>query len=255
MIDFHTHILFDIDDGPTTLDGSVEMARIAHANGTHTVVATPHAPSWGRRYSAALVQERVANLRQALDAAGIPLKVLPGNEIFYDADLVQRLKAGDYLTCGGSKTVLIECPLYEALPTGFDQLIFALQVAGYRVVLAHPERISDVRKDPNVLIPIIERGVYTQLTAQTLTDNQTNDTREFAETLLRHNLIHIIASDGHGATYRPPILSAAREHVVGLLGEDAAQRLFEDVARRLLNDELVKVAAPQPVAPRRRWFL
>jgi protein-tyrosine phosphatase len=254
MIDFHTHILFDIDDGPTTLEESVAMARLAYKDGTHTIVATPHSPGWDNRYTVELVLSRVATLRQALDEQGIPVTILPGGELFYDANLVAQLQAGKVLTCGGSHTVLVECPIYEDLPTKFEQLLFALQVAGYRVVLAHPERINDVRRDPNVLIPFIERGMYTQLTAQTLTVDMGNQDREFVETLLTHNLIHLVASDAHGVDYRPPLLAQARQQVVKLLGEEAAQMLFEDVAKGLLDDQPIPVPAPQRVAARRRWF-
>jgi len=253
-IDFHTHILFDIDDGPTTIEGSVEMAQVAVADGTTTIVATPHAPGPGYRYRASLVHERVAAVREALDAADIPLEVVAGGELFFDSGLVKRLQEGVFLTCGGSKTVLVECPIYEAMPVGFEQFVFDLQVAGYRVVLAHPERITNVRDNPNMLLPLIERGVLMQLTSQALTGEQGQETRKIAETMVSHYLIHLIASDSHGAKYRPPVLSHAYQCAVELVGEVAATALVADVPRALLDDQPIDMPTPQEVPQRRRWL-
>lgn len=254
MIDFHTHILFDIDDGPSNLEGSLKMAQVAVEHGTTTIVATPHAPGLGDRYHADLVHERVNTLRMAIKEADIPLEIIPGGELYYNANLVERLHEGVFLTCGGTRTILIECPIYEKLPDDFSQIVVDLQVAGYRVVLAHPERIIDVRKNANTLTRYIERGVLMQLTSQALTGEQGQETRELAELLLKHNMIHLIASDAHSASYRPPILSKARQEVVRLLGEAAANRLFHDTPRALIGDALIELPKPEPVPERKRWF-
>ncbi len=255
MIDFHTHILHDIDDGPSSLEGSLEMARVAVADGTRTIVATPHTPGMGA-YHAETVLTRLAELREALKRERIPLEVLPGSEIFYDANLPARLDGGEYLTCNGGRTVLVECPIYDYLPSGFEQMAFDLQLAAYRVVLAHPERITDVQEDPNVLIPMIERGVLMQLTSQALTGEQGAKMQQLAETLVTHRLVHIIASDAHGPTYRPPKLSAARELAAGLIGEEAAAALVEHHPAALVNDHMPEnLPAPQEVPRKRRWWV
>lgn len=254
MIDFHTHILFDIDDGPSTIEGSVEMARVAVADGTTTIVATPHAPGPGYRCRSSLVLSRLADLQERLVEEDVPLELVPGNELFYDADLVVRLKDGVFLSCGNSRTVLVECPIYGDLPPSFSQLVFDLQVVGYRVVLAHPERINDVRKDPNTLIPLIERGVLMQLTSQALTGEQGRETRKLAETMITHRLAHLIASDAHGASYRPPKLAEARRIAADLVGEEAATALVLDTPRMLLEDEPFEPPEPMEAEKRRGWF-
>lgn len=251
MIDFHTHILHDIDDGPNRLKGSVEMARVAVADGTRVIVATPHAPGPGYSYRAELVKSRLADLRKAINKEDIPLEVLPGGELFCDTSLVKHLRNGLFLPCGDSHTVLMECPIYDSLPDEFEQVVTGLQDAGYRVVLAHPERINDVREDPNVLIPFIERGMFAQLTTQALTGEQGEPNKHLASVLLTHNLIHLLASDAHGATYRPPKLSRAYQCAVDLVGEAASNRLVYDTPYALLHDEEVRI--PTPVAVEQGW--
>jgi protein-tyrosine phosphatase len=254
MIDVHSHILHGIDDGPTEIEESLEMARIAVADGTKTIVATPHAPG-PRTYTANLLRRRLAELREALQREAIPLEVLPGNELFYNANLVEMLHTGAFLTYNNTRTVLIETFISEPFPRDFRQAVYDLQIAGYRVVLAHPERISDVQDDPNILIPLIERGVLMQLTAQALTGEQGKHMQSLAEKLVKHHLVHLIASDAHGVSYRPPQLSEAYEHTVSLAGEKTAQAMVRDVPAALINGERLDVPEPQRVADHhKRWF-
>jgi protein-tyrosine phosphatase len=259
VIDFHVHILPDLDDGPPTLAAALELARLAVADGIHTLVATPHSPTSGQghRYSVEGVQQRLAALRAALDEQAISLEVLPGSELHYHPALAQHLAAGLVLPCGDGGAVLLECP-NSYLPGGLDQLIFDLQIAGYRVVLAHPERIKPVRKDPNLLLPLIERGVLMQLTADALTGKQGHNLQQAAETLLTHGMAHLLASDAHGPPpRRTPHLAAAHDYAARLVGEQAAAALVHDTPAALLHGKAPPVLIPPRsiAAPRRRrWF-
>lgn len=246
MIDFHTHILPGIDDGPNSLDESVEMAYMAAEDGTQIIVATPHAPGF-RGAMPQLLHSRLAELQAAVAEEGIHITIVPGNELFYNADLVSALRKKQVLSCNGTRTVLIETYIAEPFPHDFRQAIYELQIAGYRVVLAHPERVTDVQDDPNILIPLIERGVLMQLTAQALTGDQGKRMQELAETLVRHHLVHLIASDAHGASYRPPLLSEAYAKAVNLVGQKMALAMVYDVPKALLSDQYPAIPEPRPV--------
>src|SRR5262249_62048728 len=108
----------------------------------------------------------------------------------------------------------------------FETALFHLQIACYRVVLAHPERIVEVQQDPNRLLPLIERGVLMQLTAAALLGEQGERLRTTAETLLTHGMAHILASDTHGVPpRRSPLLARARDRAAALRGPQAATAL------------------------------
>src|SRR5215218_3894167 len=100
MIDLHSHILYDMDDGALTLDESLAMARMAAADGTRVLAATPHGPgsSACRHYDLALIQARLGQIKAALAAEKIALELVAGTEICYEADVVERLKRGEILT-------------------------------------------------------------------------------------------------------------------------------------------------------------
>jgi protein-tyrosine phosphatase len=250
MIDLHTHILHAIDDGPPDLAGAVAIARAAVADGVTVMVATPHGRSSANvnsRYSAALLHERLAELRAALDAAGVALEIVAGTECYGEAGVVQRLGSGELLACGASRAVLVEFPV-QISRAALEQIVFELQLAGYRVVVAHPERLRYVHHEPNALIPLIERGVLLQLTADALLGNQGKRLERLAETLLTYRLVQIIASDCHGPHFnRMPNLGQARERAARLLDAAAADHLTRAIPAALLTDAPISVAPPTPV--------
>src|SRR5262249_32238213 len=110
MIDLHSHILYDMDDGALTLAEALAIGQLAAADGTRVIVATPHSPgSTGcRQYDPALIRARVDELNAALAAEQIPLDVVAGTEICYDSGVVERLKRGELLTYGRSRSILLE---------------------------------------------------------------------------------------------------------------------------------------------------
>src|SRR5207253_8871449 len=123
-----------------------------------------------------------------------------------------------------------------------------VQVAGYRVVLAHPERIVEVQQDPNQLLPLIERGVLMQITAAALLGEQGERLRSAAETLLTHGMAHILASDTHGLPpRRPPLLAAARDRAASLVGQATAIALVTSNPAAVLQGQPLRLAQPRPI--------
>lgn len=257
MIDLHCHILYGLDDGPATLDESLAMCRMAAADGVHVIAATPHSPGSvaSRRYAPALIHERLGEINAALAAERLSLEVVAGTEICYDAGMIDLLKRGELLPYGRSRSILVELA-HNTIPPVFDLLLFNLQVAGYRVVLAHPERIIEVQHDPNRLLPLIERGVLMQITAEALLGGQGQRLLSTSEALLLHGMAHLLASDGHGLPpRRPPLLAAARDHAAALVGGSTADQLVTRTPAAVLHGQPLKLPPPRPVErrPRRLW--
>ena len=209
MIDLHCHLLPAIDDGPATEEQSLALARAAVAGGTTTVVATPHV-NW--RYpgnSAASILVAVDRMQDALDRAGIALRVLTGAEIAptWAADLPDEELAA--LRLGGSDGthLLIECPLSPSV-AGFDAVVGHLRSRGHRLVLAHPERCPAFQRDPGAYAALVADGTLGQITASALVGRFGRPPRELAERLLRDGLATIVASDAHSIVERPPSMRA-----------------------------------------------
>lgn len=205
-IDLHTHVLPGVDDGPATLEGSLELARAAEAAGTAVLAATPHVND-SRFIEPAAIPAAVDELNGHLRAAGIGVDVVAGGEIALTRvpDLSDEELSG--LGLGGGPWVLLESPF--ASMQEFESLVHAVVARDHAVLLAHPERCAAFQRDPARLTRLVRSGVRVQLTAGAVTGAFGSRVREFSLRLLREDLVHVIASDAHDALRRPPGVAAA----------------------------------------------
>lgn len=229
MIDLHAHVLPGLDDGPDTIEESLDLARAALAAGTRTLVATPHI---NRAYDLdpPRVLDAVEQLRDKLEQEGIELELLSGGEI--STGRLPRLRAYelDALRLGDGPYLLIEAPLTSGAGE-LPRIVDELQGDGYGVLLAHPERCPGFQRDPALLRGLVNRGALCSITAGALTGQFGGTTHRFALTLLREELVHDVASDTHDARRRPPDLRAGLAAAAGKLpGLDGQAEWLTDTA-------------------------
>lgn len=250
VIDLHTHVLPGIDDGPETIEGSLEIARAAVAAGTGTVVATPHI---NRAYDLdpPRVLEAAQTLREALEHEGIELELLTGGEISTRRLVRLREEEIDMLRLGGGPYLLIESPLTSGA-WELTEVVERLHRDGYGVLLAHPERCPGFHRDPGLLRELVSQGALCSITAGALAGRFGSTVNRFALKLLREGLVHDVASDTHDTRRRSPELRApltiAAERLPGL--EDQAKWLTEDVPGAILAGEPLP---ERPALPSRGW--
>lgn len=248
-IDLHSHILPGVDDGPETIEGSLELARAAVAAGTELMVATPHVNE-SRFIAPADIPAAVAALARELDAAGIDLEVRPGGEIALPrlADLSEPELDG--LGLGGGPYLLLETPFHSAAGEIEPAVLGALD-RGRDVLLAHPERSAAFQREPARLARLVEAGVLVQVTAGALDGAFGPRARRAAVGFLREELVHVVASDAHNDDRRPPgaiaALAAIEDAVPGI--EARAEWLCRDVPAAILAGD--PIPEPAPLAPAR----
>jgi protein-tyrosine phosphatase len=238
MIDLHTHILPGIDDGARTLEDAIGMAWAAVADGIRAVAATPHVrDDWPT--SAADMERLVADVREALESAGIPLQVLPGGEIALDR--LDRLEARElerFGLGGNPDFLLVEFPYY-GWPLGLAHRVTELRSRGVTAVLAHPERNADVQARPERLRPFVADGALCQITAASIDGRLGRRPRAAGLELVEAGLAHLLASDAHTPDVRGIGMGAAAR----ALGDDA-------LARWLTYDVPAAIVAGEPLPPR-----
>ena len=249
MIDIHSHILPGVDDGAKNLDDSLAMARIAVADGTTHLYATPHHIHF-TPLTRQQVAQRVNTLQQALDVADIPLTILPAHEVrLYEGTLSDwdNELAGPL---GNSRFILVEPDFYH-----FDEaavnIVLEFINQGFIPVLAHPERIIPIQRDLSLIEPILDRGGLVQVTSnnlEALAEPQNRVKRmsslitspkawSTAKELLRRGWVHIIASDAHNTRSRRPALSAARDAAAEFVGLAQAEAMVTSNPQAILYDE------------------
>lgn len=235
MIDLHCHLLPGVDDGPATLDESLQYARTAAREGTEAIVATPHV----EHVEVAELPERVRDLREALAHDGIELGVECGGELKPFSVPSLSNEELDVIAHGppARRWVLLEVPfrgLGEELLEGADEL----RRRGFGVLLAHPERASSFRASIPVLREQVERGARIQMNVGPLTGAESPMRQDAARRLLQTGLPAALATDAHPPG-RPYTLRLGRELAIesGASEADAA-RLVDEGPRALLSDGL-----------------
>jgi protein-tyrosine phosphatase len=232
MIDLHCHVLPGIDDGPDTMQGSVEFARAALAAGTQMLVATPHVSTRYPNDVARIARARDA-LRERLAAENIALELLSGAEIALTRLPDVPPEELSQLGLGGGPWLLIECPFLPAMG-GLEEILLGIVRRGHRVVLAHPERCPTFQRDPRMLANVVDGGIATSITAGSLTGQFGESVRAFALELVRGELVHNVTSDAHDPVRRPPSVLPELERA-GLA--PLAGWLTEDVPAAILRGE------------------
>lgn len=235
MIDIHAHVLPSLDDGPRTIEESIEICKVAVNDGIKTIVATPHSKDGVYEARSDEILKTVDKLNIKLRENEIDLKILPGAEIHISEGLVECIKSKKVLTINnGGKFILLELP-FVFLPPGVEKTVFNLKESGIVPIIAHAERILPFQKNPELVRKLVEIGVLVQVNAHGLSRMVSSRERKCTRWLLKNRLAHFIASDTHSLKGRPPILSIALECAANIVGEIEARALVYDNPEKIIN--------------------
>ncbi|GAB4057297.1 tyrosine-protein phosphatase [Uliginosibacterium sediminicola] len=229
MIDIHCHLLPRVDDGPQSLQASIDLAWAAVEDGVTHAVVTPHVYP-GRfnntRSSIELCCRRYVDL---LKLKNVPLRISFGGEVRLDADLPLLIERDEIPFLGvsqGFKTMLLEFPDAQ-IPLGADRLVRVLLSRGIRPLIAHPERNKSVMENPERIRSFVDAGCALQITAGSILGQFGPRALAASEYMLSESLVSAIASDAHNLDGRRYRLKEARQALVSRYGEALAVQLTE----------------------------
>jgi protein-tyrosine phosphatase len=254
MIDIHSHPLTGVDDGAKSFEVSVEMCKIAAADGITHIVATPHA-NYQYRFDPELNQNKLAELQAAV---GEKPRLLLGCDFHLSFDNIQQLLDGArHFTVNRTQYVLVELDEFFVAQQ-FDNVFYNMMSAGYIPIVTHPERNPVLCRKPELLQQWVSRGCLVQVTAQSFTGGFGSKALQMAEKWVDQNMVHFFATDAHDDKHRPPVLSAAYKKMTELYGKDAAERLLSANPDAVINGRLLppgpEPAEPPPPKLKRGWF-
>jgi protein-tyrosine phosphatase len=242
MIDIHCHILPNFDDGASSLEESLQMVRMAHATGVSAIVSTPHFP--GRPdflNRLPVVMELYRMLRDAISREGIPLKLLPGAEILCLPETPQMARQRDLPTIGDTDYLLAEF-YFDESANYMNDMLLDLARAGYRPVVAHPERYRAVQQDPALAEFWFRQGYVLQINKGSLLGSFGGRVETTAAELLEQGLAHLIASDAHGIMSRTTHMTALNHYLRDRCDEAYTEILLKRNPGRLIeNRDMVPI--------------
>jgi protein-tyrosine phosphatase len=254
MIDIHSHILPEVDDGSHSLDESLDMCRRSADDGVTVMVATPHAHDGVHKTrDPELLQQKVDLLNARLN--GRPHVTL-GCELRFTHDIVKHLCVTKSApTIGGGPYALVEFP-HTVVPLGSERPFFELINNGIRPIIAHPERNLSLIAEPQRFYDLVELGVLGQLDTGSITGQFGKKVQRTATLMLEFGLVHFLASDCHNTRNRLPGMSEAVAAVAGIVGEEYAAAIADRNPRAVVEGRPIPFR-PDAVVPqkKRRWFL
>ena len=242
MIDLHSHILPELDDGSQSLQESLAMARMAVESGVTAMAATPHCID----ARAKDVYKAWKLLCQALQESRVPLKLFPGMEIFGTEDTLRLLQDGQLFTLNGSRYPLIEFSFHSDGERE-TRILRSLCKAGFRPIVAHPERYSYTQFDPEILNRWYRMGCLMQVNRGSLLGRFGFQAQELAVELVERNFAAVVASDAHSPQMRTPWMEDVQKLLSREFSPACARTLLQENPRRILKDDPLPTVEPE-------WF-
>lgn len=236
MIDLHCHMLPGLDDGACNLEISLEMARMAVADGITVVACTPHIRPGLYHNTGAQILAATDRLRNALQESGIDLQLICGADAHMTVRFTDKLAKREIPTLGGSRYVLVEPPHHVA-PIRLEQFFFEILIAGYIPILTHPERLRWIADRYTTIERLSQNGVWIQVTSGSLIGNFGREPRYWAERMLTDGYIHLLATDAHDTRQRAPDLSKGREAAARRVGEREATNMVLTRPKGIIENE------------------
>jgi protein-tyrosine phosphatase len=242
VIDIHSHILPGLDDGAATWEDSLEMARMAVADGIRTIVASPHlfrhrTVNLAEVNHKEIILDKIREFKQKLAAAGLDLEILPGCDFPLCFEGLQLLENNQIFTINdGGRYLLLEFP-DSSLPPATEDICFRLSSKGIIPIITHPERHFIFLEMPKKLQRLIDLGCLVQLTATSLTGGFGRQVARAAREMVRKGYCHILATDAHSPSFRPPLLSKALEAASSLVGQTQALAMVTTTPEKIIKGE------------------
>ena len=243
MIDIHSHIVFDVDDGPKTIGDSRALLEESYRQGVRTIISTSHRRKGMFETPEAKIEENFKQVQELAKEIADDLTVLYGAEIYYTSDILDKLEQGKIPRLADSQYALIEFSMitpYKEIHTALSNVLRL----GVTPVVAHIERYHCLENDEKKVRDLINMGCYTQINSSSvLKPKLFGDTYKFmkkrAQFFLEKDLVHFVASDMHNLDPRPPYMQEAYQIISKKYGESHAEQLFRKNQELLLRSEYI----------------
>jgi protein-tyrosine phosphatase len=197
--DMHSHLIPGIDDGSPTMEASIMLVKGMKALGYRKLITTPHIGSDIYKNTPEIIQHGLEQLNSKLAQEKVDIQVEAAAEYLMDDGFATLLTENRLITFGNNY-VLLELPYFN-LPPNLYELTFELQIKGFKIILAHPERYLYWYNDFKKFEELKDRGIYFQLNMISLSGHYSPEVKKMAEKLTDAGMVDFLGSDLHNAYY------------------------------------------------------
>ena len=238
MIDFHNHVLPNIDDGPKHIEESLSMLKSAYHQGITDVVQTvhfQHPKMIDKIINESILEEKLNVLVEELRKNKIRIKVHLASEVFYLPNLIEI--ANIPFVTFNNKYMLVEFSSV-IFPKNFEEQFFKLQNSGINPIIAHPERYRYVKNDVSLIERWIELGYILQLDAGSIIGSFGKKIQEVSFNIIEKYGFHLIGSDAHNNKKRNFCLKDAYSLLEIKYKKEFVNQLKNNAELLLLGEQL-----------------
>ncbi|MGH7174031.1 MAG: tyrosine-protein phosphatase [Gemmataceae bacterium] len=251
LVDMHCHLLPGLDDGPRGEADALRMCRLAYDEGVRISVALAHQNERWKANTPDVLRQAAQHLTQRLHQEGIALTVCPGAEVMVQPAFELSLSKGEYLSVADrGQYLLLEFP--HGLFVDLRPLVECLRLRGLHPILAHPERTPELLHDTEQIEQLIRLGCLVQVSSGSVTAPQSRDRRALKKWFQR-DIVHLLGSDGHSPTRRPPRMADAYHQIASWTTSATADRVCSTNGMAICHGLPLRISEPLP-RPRRRFL-
>ena len=235
MIDIHSHILWNLDDGSKSIEESIKIVQEAEKAGITDIICTPH---HGKRGVKGATPEQIKNsvikLQEELRKVDCLVNLYPGNEIYVEEDLMEEIQKKTVMSLAEEKYILIELPMQNEYHY-IEDMIFDIKKLGKIPILAHPERYSYIQENPNKVLSFLEIGVLLQCNLGSVLGKYGNKAKKTVKELLKSHAVSIMASDIHRADTLYLEIESAIQKLDSIIGKEEREKLVQVNPKKIIE--------------------
>lgn len=246
MIDFHTHILPQIDDGSKSVEETFNLIKEAEKAGFDKIISTSH---YMEDYYEIENKERkvwIEAINKKLEENNRNIRIYLGSEIYLTDNIIKILEDQKAATINNTSYVLFEMPL-NSKPLNLYDMLFEMLKAKLVPILAHPERYSFIQKEPEMIYDLIEKGVLMQCNFGSFIGQYGTKAEIIAKSMLMNNMIHLLGSDVHKQNTVYTRINEALYEIEKITGKINLNILTEINPELVLNNKRIDITEPKHI--------
>ena len=207
--DVHTHLLPGVDDGVRDFETALSCINEMKRNGINKIYVTPHFQTHRFKNDEDDIKYRFDELQKQLGEYVSDIELQLAGEYLIDSGFEERLKTKNLLAIN-NKYLLVEFSFNQSM-LGMEELFFEIQMKGYEVILAHPERYHYLNQDSKLLNNLKEQGVYFQSNIMSFGGFYGSESMQRAYQYVDKGWINFLGTDIHGKKYRDALVDVCKK--------------------------------------------
>lgn len=240
MIDFHSHIVYDVDDGVATIEDAIQIIKEARNVGFDKIILTPHYMEGCYVASINEIKTKIEELEKKCKEQQIDVTFYQASEIYITDDIAKLLQENLASSIHGSRYVLFELPInFE--PQNLLKIIENLIAKGKIPIIAHPERYTYMQKEPKKVVELIKQGVLFQANYGSIIGQYGKEAKKTVKRLLKSNSIHFLGTDVHKTESIYQNIDKIKHELRKIIKEEQIEELTTKNAEKVIRNEEIKV--------------